>query len=1023
MKLLKEHNVSTSVIDFSNDNYSIKSLISVLSCISKYDKTNTFCFKYNISQTTKLSLECSQLKEKVEISCEVVATLKDFTCLTELNISSITISEDKVDVLVSVFKDNLQRLQHLHMNNCQLSSIAVIRFTKALQNRNIKELQLCNNLINDEATEALVTVILNWESPLVKLQDNAFSKISQLQLNLITSEMTDCDCIINDDASVKLFRTILHCKNIYFDMNMSRVSKLLLCCSSKERIQLSSYDFHSFKYFINISKLEISGMLIDKQAARTISQVLGNNQCTLLKELKLNYCQLTSHLVLMILSVRNKTTTKLALTNLVHLDLSNNKIDDNATSSVIRVLLQMPHIQITNFDKNKFKNQDMKILNDFILKMKELKSSKIKLLDSEQIAIFLSVLSRMKRISEEVSLQVKNICRIDKLHIECLDIGTSIALTKNMCLSYKQLTHLRKLKLFRIQFTSKKAIRFFADCIAHSLPSLEALVLVKCNLDSESAVRLLSTDKIVPMCFRTLRIIDFSHNFIKDDAIQPLVNSFLQMPNFQKLHLHGNKFTNVVQILNTLFDWRIYSKIPEIDYNNIPGSRVCISSFFDLLSLINECTVERSSYVQDITKIKRLNLEYHHHDPLVLKENEAKFFQRFTCLEELNLSGIHIHSEAIKTVAYALQSCCCLLTLKLKQCQLNSDSVKSLFFLANSDTNLLPNLRDLDLSDNNIDDSASPVLIKSFIQIPHSVNLDIAGNRFSSSNIKALSSALSDFISYKSLINYNEVLDPIECVNGFLILISAITDLSVDTCKFNHIVKVESLSLNCGVSVMLNKETSLFFNKFSNLKQLKLNRILINAVAADILAEAINVNLTLLQVLKLSGCFNDSNSVITIVSSLNKEKIRKLSLPHNKISCEATNALKSFMDNNEALNKLNLSHNCIGAEGIKVISDGFANCKNLTHINMSYNNLATEGTIKLTEGLANCRNLQKLDLTNSNITDDATEQLVKLMKQLYQYGNFKSLLIDSNKFSQQSIQDIHSSWSWKWWVKFRLNLV
>ena len=1023
LKLLKEHNVSTSVIDFSNDNNSIKSLISVLSCISKYDNANTFCFKYNISQTTKLSLECSQLKEKVEISCEVVATLKDFTCLTELNISSITISEDKVDVFFLVFKDNLQRLQHLHMNNCQLSSIAVIRFTKALQNKNIKEIQLCNNLIDDEATEALVTTILNWESPLVKLQDNAFSRISQLQLNLITSEMTDCDCIINDDASVKLFLTILHCKNIYFDMNMSKVSKLSLCCSSKERIQLSHYGLQSFKYFINISKLEISGMFIDKQAARTISQVLGNNQCTLLKELKLNYCQLTSHLVLMILSVRNKTTTKLALTNLVHLDLSNNKIDDNATSSVIKALLQMPHVQITNFDKNKFKNQNMKILNDFILKMKELKSSNIKLLDSEQIAIFLSVLSRMKNISEEVSLQVKNICRIDKLHIECLDIGTSIALTKNMCLSYKQLTHLRKLKLFRIQFTSKKAIRFFADCIAHSLPSLEALVLVKCNLDSESAVRLLSTDNIVPMCFRTLKIIDFSHNFIEDDAIQPLVNSFLQMPNFQKLCLHGNKFTNVVQILNTLFDWRIYSKKPDIDYNNIPGSRVCISSFFDLLGLINECTVERSSYVQDITKIKRLNLEYHHDDPLVLKEKEAKFFQRFSCLEELNLSGIHIHSEAIKTVAYALQSCCCLLTLKLKKCQLNSDSVKSLFFLANSDTNLLPNLRDLDLSDNNIDDSASPVLIKSFIQISHSVDLNIAGNRFSGSNAKALSSASSNFTSYKSSITYNEVLDPVECVKGFLILISAITDVSVDTCKFNHIIKVESLSLNCGVSVILSKETSLFFSKFSNLKQLKLNRILINAVAADLLAKAINVNLTLLEVLKLSGCFNDSNSVITVVSALNKEKIRKLSLPHNNISHETTNVLKSFMDNNETLNKLNLSHNCIGTERIKVISDGFANCKNLTHINMSYNNLATEGTIKLTEGLANCRNLEKLDLTNNNITNDATEQLVKLMKQLYQYGNFKSLLIDNNKLSQQSIQDIHSSWSWKWWVKFRLNLV
>ena len=78
----------------------------------------------------------------------------------------------------------------------------------------------------------------------------------------------------------------------------------------------------------------------------------------------------------------------------------------------------------------------------------------------------------------------------------------------------------------------------------------------------------------------------------------------------------------------------------------------------------------------------------------------------------------------------------------------------------------------------------------------------------------------------------------------------------------------------------------------------------------------------------------------------------------------------------------------------------------------------TEGIVTLAEGLADCRNLGKLDLSYNRITDDATEPLHKLMKQFYQYGTFRSLHIDNNYLSQQSIKTIQSAVSWSMWLKY-----
>ena len=1002
LDLMMKRDASTSVINFNYDYYAIKSFITVLNNLSEYSNDTVLSFKANVSKTTELSLDCSQFTTKVELPFQTVAFLNNLTYLIKLNVSGTTIGEDITDIFVSVFKANLQRLQYLFMNNCQLHSTVVIEFAKALQDRNIRELKMCDNLIDDEATEALVVAFLRWNSPQIELRNNKFSDISQLLLGLITNEFNckyDTIKIKNDVGNIKLFLAILdQISNKKFKknnsnvlVNISKVCALSLICSFQERIQLKKDQSKSFKYFKNLSQLEINGIIICEEAAKIISMSFARNHSNKLEVLKLNYCQLNSHSALMFLSMQNAVA-------LQELDLSNNAIEDDATHSLIKTLLKMPKLEMVNLDANKFKHQNINILTEHLLIFKEMKSSKIRFYDSKQVAAFLTLLNCMKNISRDVSCQVNNISRMDKLHIKCLE---SILFTKNMCLYCKQLTYLRKLKLISIHFTSK-VITILADCLAKCFPILEKLAISNCSLDSESAVRLLSTDReTIPVSFRHLRTIDFSCNLIEDVALQPLVNSFLQMPELQKLHFYGNRFTNIVPILSIFCDCKNYAKNSEIDYSKRHGSRVCINALLDVLSCIKDSTVERSCHVQSIIKIKSLNLEYYHNNPIVLTENLAKFFRRFIGLTELNLSGIHIHPEAIKSIADILQHNCGLLKLKLSHCQLDSDSVVRLL-PSNKPTVPVAYkvLKEIDLSDNIVCDKAIVPLAASLLQMCQLEKLHFDNNQFKKYNINTIFQIVMEFKMTKPAIAYfsNEK-DSLNCVASFLALLSSAKNVSLETSqRVKNLMNLSRLTLCCTnkfKQCVLFEESSFFFERFTLLQTLNLIGIKIQLQAVTVFAKALAVNLRSLEELNLSACGLTSETTIEIVSSLRKEKIKILCLSHNEIDHNATKMISGFMTNNNIITEINISHN----------------------------NLTTKGTVTLTEGLANCRNLEKLDLSSNEITDAAAESLQKLSKQLYQYKNFKCLQIDNNNLSKQTIEAVQSTVSWSMWFKHKIRSV
>ena len=79
-------------------------------------------------------------------------------------------------MLAIAFGRNLTSLESLIMNGCKITSKVVVKLVKGLQNnKNVREIQFCNNLIRENAIETLAKAIFNWDDlEVLKLDKNQF---------------------------------------------------------------------------------------------------------------------------------------------------------------------------------------------------------------------------------------------------------------------------------------------------------------------------------------------------------------------------------------------------------------------------------------------------------------------------------------------------------------------------------------------------------------------------------------------------------------------------------------------------------------------------------------------------------------------------------------------------------------------------------------------------------------------------------------------------------------------------------
>ena len=287
----------------------------------------------------------------------------------------------------------------------------------------------------------------------------------------------------------------------------------------------------------------------------------------------------------------------------------------------------------------------------------------------------------------------------------------------HLCFFLGSSAHIRQLDLDGIVFEID-AVHVLSDALTYNLHYLEILSLSHCQLDSESVMQLLSSNKRnVPVVFYTLIKLDITFNNITDKAISVLIRSFIQMPKLQSVDVQGNQY--IIALNLVLGDLK--RPVKSVDYSSRHNSLDMIAAFISVLGCMSSVPLERSNQIENVVSLCTLNLKCSGSESmLILSKDATSFVKQFVALTELNLSGLWFEENAIDHLADALTHCLHLLqSLTLSHCNLDSDAVLTLFCFSEENFPVsFHTLSELDLSFNYIMDDAIIPLIKSFLQIP-----------------------------------------------------------------------------------------------------------------------------------------------------------------------------------------------------------------------------------------------------------------------------------------------------------------
>ena len=236
---------------------------------------------------------------------------KQLSCikLVKLNLSGATIDKQSANLVFKAFDTSLQYLQQLNMNNCSLSSKTLVTILSKLHNAvNMKELQICNNYIDDEAVSCIIIAMFQWNSfKTLEYRYNNFKenslKILSFTLQLFNISIISEDSTITDSESVKLLFSQLSYNN----------------CKSRSTSSL-------FQRLTGLTILDLSCIQLTSQDKSTITIALADNLNSL-QVLNLDSCNLGSLPTINVIKAINKTTLK-------ELSISNNKITDNVAYAI-----------------------------------------------------------------------------------------------------------------------------------------------------------------------------------------------------------------------------------------------------------------------------------------------------------------------------------------------------------------------------------------------------------------------------------------------------------------------------------------------------------------------------------------------------------------------------------------------------------------------------------------------------------------------------------------------------------------
>ena len=871
LNLLTKKRAETSSVDMGNNVNSVQAFITTLNYVSSTNEgMSTETFISNILDIKCLSLNVQAVGRQLVMHYNASMFFKRFNNLLFLNLSGIVLSNEAVDMFIAAFKGNLKSLQHLIMNNCCIESFTVIKWAEPLQHiKKIKDFQLCNNLIGDEATEALAIAILHWNDlDTIKVEQNKFSETAILLFNMISGHLQiDNLCFMctgfNDSKSFAAVLDYVQEHNTkgcsHFKANMSKVTELCLTGGSLPAVAnkkfLTGNASKLFQRFTSLVKMQILSVNLGEQVGGCLLKALAGLKCLL--QIVLSNCYLSS-------SFAKRFGEEMQKCKQIRMvDLSNNQIGDEATESLSAALLQWNSLESIKLCNNNFSENSLLIFN--LLTKREFKVQYVDFRnDVYNTKSFYTIVHYINASTNKSSkIFVSNISEIvhlstvlQKEHLHKLKIDSSTFLRSSA------MSKLVTLNLSGI-FIGEESPDYSVNC---NLLSLQYLKMNNCCIKSSVMIKILrGLHNAV-----NIKELHVSYNQIDDEATEAVAVAVLHWPLFELLHVKDNKFSEaskfIIDLLATEID-------PETSIDFINDSKH-VEVFTSILHYINELVRNNSAnsklcsqFLRNITKVSTLYLTCPEGYNLELTSSASMILSRFRNLKKLVISGITINDnvslfsgEIHQPVDTTSTNYINLMDLAIRNCQMKSVKVIG-------QTQLLQNLGSFDISNNSITDEAVHQLVTSLIEMPRLEKLNTSGNCFNSHNMDTIFSLITAFRSSTSSIHYRDHCDDADDNVGSFLTILACMYTVISSGRMNQLIqnvmRISELSLHCLPYRTLNESTSSFFQHFTNLVVLDIIGIAIKSKDVENIAISFSSSL---EQLKLNDCQIDDSFAEVILS-------------------------------------------------------------------------------------------------------------------------------------------------------------
>ncbi|XP_051726853.1 uncharacterized protein LOC127500029 isoform X44 [Ctenopharyngodon idella] len=946
----------------------------------------------NPSNLTELNLSRTKLRDS---GLKIFSALfKNEQCQLEklkLNCSSVT--AEGCSVLASAFCLNLKELE---LNENKLGNSGVTEISTLLGNSQctLKILRLSDCSITEEGYKALASALKSNPSHLIEL-DLTGNDPGQSGVKELDDFLHDENCQLKTlrflgpaaDEACQYVRVIVGENPLLLrelnlsgyelgDTRVNQIAALLQdkhCKLNKLTMNNNSITAEGCAALTsafnsnpsNLKELDLSGNKLGNSGMEKICHLMKNTQCRL-KKLKLSDCSITEEGYKALASALRSNPS-----HLIELDLTGN----DPGQSGVKELDDLLRDQKCQLNTLRFLGRDADEACQFVtgivvknpLLLRELNLSERELGD--------------RNVKQIAALLQDKHCTVKTLQMN------NNSITAEGCAALTSAFNSNPSNLIELDLSGNKLGNSGMEKICLLLKKtqckMEKLKLSDCSITEEGYKALASALRSNPSHLTEL---DLTGNDPGQSGVKEL-NNLLQDEHCSLKSIKFLKSTAAMEVCEYLT--KVLGKSPllltELDLSEVKLGDLDGEKFSALL-------MDSHSKVE---KIKLNNCKLTEKSCSVL----ATVLSSKTILKELNLNNSRLLDSRVKEICEGLKKST-LKILKLSECDLTEESCSALASVLSSDSSYL---KDLDLSNNNLQDSVVKLFSDGLKNNCKLEKLRLSDCSITEEGYKALASALRSNPSHlieldltgndpgqSGVKELNDLLQNQNCQLKTLRFLGPAAD---EACQYligimgkNPLILRELNLSECELKdTRVHQIAALLKDKHCKLNTLILNNSDITAEDCCVLTEALNTNPSNLTELNLSGTkLRDSGMKIFSTLFENEQcRLEKLKIKCISITAEGCAALTSAFNSNPSnLIELDLSGNKLGNSGVTQISTllGNSECA-LQILRLSICSITEEGYKALASALrSNPSHLIELDLTGNDPGQSGVKELDDLLQ-------------------------------------------